>query len=158
MSTAEQPPARHRRRQLQRAGSVRRLRAERGAGRRGTAAAELAVCLPLITLFVFGSIEATDAIFLKQILKTAAYEGARAATEPNSTDAGARAAAQAVLTARGVSGGTISITPVVTANTAAATQVTVTISATAGSNSAVGHSFSGFIGTTISASTTMAHE
>ena len=37
----------------------------------GVAAAEFAVCLPLIVLLVFGSIEATNYIFLKQTLNIA---------------------------------------------------------------------------------------
>ena len=41
------------------------------------AATEFAVCLPLIILLVFGSIEATSFIFLKQTLNIAAYEGIR---------------------------------------------------------------------------------
>ena len=45
--------------------------------RRGVAAVEFAVCLPVIILLVFGAIEASSFIFLKQSLNVAAYEGIR---------------------------------------------------------------------------------
>ncbi len=45
--------------------------------RNGTATVELAVCLPLIVIIAFGSIEATNMIFLEQRLTAAAYEGAQ---------------------------------------------------------------------------------
>ena len=46
---------------------------------RGVAAAELAVCLPVIVLIVIATIEACSALFLKQSLTAAAYEGVRTA-------------------------------------------------------------------------------
>lgn len=45
--------------------------------RKGVAAVEFAVCLPVLVLLVFGSIEASSFIFLKQSLNVAAYEGIR---------------------------------------------------------------------------------
>ena len=42
-------------------------------GRRGVAAAELAVCLPIVVLMVIATIEACSALFLKQSLTVAAY-------------------------------------------------------------------------------------
>ena len=43
--------------------------------RRAVAAVEFAVCLPVIIMLVFGAIEASSFIFLKQSLNVAAYEG-----------------------------------------------------------------------------------
>ena len=57
----------------------------RRRSRRAVAAAEFAVCLPILVLLVFGSIEASSFIFLKQALSVAAYEGAREAALSNST-------------------------------------------------------------------------
>ena len=71
--------------------------------RRGVAAVEFAVCLPIIVLLVFGSIEASSFIFLKQSLSVAAYEGAREAALHDSTTAAATARATNILTARQVS-------------------------------------------------------
>ena len=70
--------------------------------RRGVAAVEFAVCLPVIVLLVFGSIEASSFIFLKQSLSVACYEGTREASKTGSTDAEATTRAQAILESRGV--------------------------------------------------------
>lgn len=52
-------------------------RSQHRSQRRGVAAVEFAVCLPVIVLLVFGAIEASSFIFLKQSLNVAAYEGIR---------------------------------------------------------------------------------
>ena len=59
------------------------------SNRRGIAAVELAVCLPVIVLLVFGSIEASSFIFLKQSLNVSAYEGIREAIRVGSNNAAA---------------------------------------------------------------------
>jgi Flp pilus assembly protein TadG len=96
---------------------------------------ELAVCLPLLVIIALGSIEATNAIFLKEHLTSAAYEGARKATTVGQTSTTATTTAQAVLTQFGIAGGTITVTPTVGTTTAAGTQVTVSVTAPLGSNS-----------------------
>ena len=57
--------------------AISKQRSQHRATRRGVAAVELAVCLPVIILLVFGAIEASSFIFLKQSLNVAAYEGIR---------------------------------------------------------------------------------
>jgi Flp pilus assembly protein TadG len=109
-------------------------------------------------IIALGSIEATNAIFLKQHLTSAAYEGARAAIAPGQTSAGATTAAQNVLTAFGISGGSISITPALTATTATGTQVTVTVSAPLASNSWTSAFIVGKTITTVSATAIMDHQ
>lgn len=81
----------------------RRFR-QRGNRRRGTAAVEFAVCLPVIVLLVFGSIEASSYIFLKQSLHVACYEGVREAAKTGATSDGANARAQTILDGRQVNG------------------------------------------------------
>jgi len=76
--------------------------------RRGAAAVEFAVCLPILVLLVFGSIEACSFIFLKQSLSVAAYEGAREATLSNSTTSAASVRSQRILDSRGVTDYSIS--------------------------------------------------
>ena len=70
--------------------------------RRGVAAVEFAVCLPIIVLLVFGSIEASAFIFLKQSISVAAYEGAREAIRNGSTGGDADSRARTILDARQV--------------------------------------------------------
>lgn len=130
----------------------------KSSDRRGTSIIEFALCLPLILLLVFGAVEATDAIFLQQAITTAAYEGARTATTSSGTTATATAAANAVLTARGVTGATVSVSPAVSATTAAGTNVTVTVTvAINAANSLTNANFAGFLGRTLTASVVMTH-
>ncbi|MCS7465272.1 pilus assembly protein [Stieleria sp. ICT_E10.1] len=70
--------------------------------RDGVAAVEFAVCLPVIVLLVFGSIEASSFIFLKQSLSVACYEAAREASQSGSTEAEADARGLAILESRSV--------------------------------------------------------
>lgn len=70
--------------------------------RKAVAAVEFAVCLPVLVLLVFGSIEASSFIFLKQTLSVACYEGIREAAKSGATDVDATARAQAILDSRGV--------------------------------------------------------
>jgi Flp pilus assembly protein TadG len=74
----------------------------RSQRRRGVAAVEFAVCLPVIVLLVFGSIEASSFIFLKQSLHVAAYEGARDAIKLGSNNSGATDSVQNILASRNV--------------------------------------------------------
>ena len=70
---------------------------------------ELVVCLPLITLVVFGGIETADMIFLKQNLKNVGYEGGRAAAKFNSDNASVLARMNALLDAIPVDDATITV-------------------------------------------------
>lgn len=72
--------------------------------RRGAAAVEFAVCLPVLVLIVFGSIEASTMIFLKQTLNVAAYEATREAIRDGSSNADADTRARNILNARNVTG------------------------------------------------------
>ena len=74
----------------------------RRAQRRGTALVEFAVCLPILALLVFGTIEATSYVFLKQSVQVAAHQGALAASRLSGTTAQAEQAAAAILRSREV--------------------------------------------------------
>lgn len=54
--------------------------------RRGIATSECAVCLPILVLLTLGTIETCGAIFLKEAITIAAYEGARVGIQRGSTD------------------------------------------------------------------------
>ncbi|EMI22806.1 TadE family protein [Rhodopirellula maiorica SM1] len=79
-----------------------RINRPRRRSRHAVAAAEFAVCLPILVLLVFGSIEASSFIFLKQALSVAAYEGAREAALSTSTNSAAEDRAINILNARNV--------------------------------------------------------
>lgn len=79
--------------------------------RRGVAAAEFAVCLPVLVLLLMGSIETCSMIFVKQSLACAAYEGVRTGLQPNATAADIRRACLDLLSDRNVRGASVTVTP-----------------------------------------------
>ena len=88
---------------------------------------ETAILLPLLVLVTFSSLELSNMVFLKQGLSIATYEGAKIASSPGSTDAQARARVQEILTARGFTSTTISISPALDTTTTRGTMVTVAV-------------------------------
>lgn len=92
--------------------SRKRKRDGRAARRvRGAAVVEVTVCLPVILLFVFASVEACSMVYLKQSLTVSAYEGGRTAIEPGCTSSEVITSCEQVLSDRGVQGAQITITP-----------------------------------------------
>ncbi|MEZ6135356.1 MAG: pilus assembly protein [Pirellulaceae bacterium] len=79
--------------------------------RKGTAVVELAVCLPVLVLIVFASIESCNAIFLKQSAASAAYEAAKIASNTGGTKLAAETRATEVLAAREITNATITFVP-----------------------------------------------
>ncbi len=79
--------------------------------RRGVAAAEFAVCLPVMILLVVGAVETSSMIFLKQSLTVAAFEGGRTAIAPNATTDDVKKTCETILSDRRVNGGTVTVTP-----------------------------------------------
>jgi hypothetical protein len=127
-------------------------RAGHGGKRRGVAAAELAVCLPVVVLLVIGTIEACSAIFLKQALTVAAYEGIRTAVL-DGTSAGVQSACNQILKDRKVQGGTVQIKPADLSALEPGEYIDVTISAPCDSNSPVPTTF--YRGRTLTATASM---
>ena len=107
------------------------ISAGRSGSRRGTAATDLAVTLPLLVVLVFGSIEMANAVFLRQSLNMAAYEAAKVITRPGSNEALARTRCDEILRVRKVSTYTLTFSPAVTTATPRGTQVTVNLTAPA---------------------------
>lgn len=116
---------------------ARHVKKNRRIARRGVAAAEFAVCLPVIVLIVLATIEACTMVFLKQSLSIAAYEGARAALSQNATNADVQRVAQQVLTERGVSGGTVTIDPADLTSAAPGEYLTISVTAPAAGNAVI---------------------
>lgn len=123
------------------------------ARRRGIAVVEVAVTLPVLVMLVLASIEASNAVFLKQSLTIAAYESARTLSSTGGTEAKAVARFNEVLSARGISSATYSITPAITPETEPGTQFTISVSAPADATSLIPQWH--FAGTTLGASVTM---
>jgi Flp pilus assembly protein TadG len=121
--------------------------------RRGVAATEFAVCLPIVVLLVVGTIEACSMIFLKQSLAIAAYEGARTAIVPGATKAQVDAACNQLLADRKVKGATISIKPSDIASLNPGDYVDVTVTAPCNNNSVVPNTF--YRGKTLSSTASM---
>ncbi len=103
--------------------------------RSGAAVVEFAVCLPILMVMILGSIEATSAIFLKQSLVAAAYEGIREAAKLRATAASANQFATDVLNARQVRSFRVVFTPADPATVARGERVTVEVSAPISANS-----------------------
>jgi Flp pilus assembly protein TadG len=103
--------------------------------RRGAATVEMAVCLPLLFLLVFGSIEISNVIHVKHSATIAAFEVAQSVTSPGGTQNDATARGSKLLTDRKVMGYQITVTPVVNATTFPGTPITVTVQVPLNSNS-----------------------
>lgn len=103
--------------------------------RSGLAAVEFALTLPLLMILVLGSIEASNAIFLRQAITIAAYETAQVASAFGGTEAEAKTRGNEILTSYEIDGSTIAISPTIDASTAPGTKIQVTITAPSNANS-----------------------
>jgi Flp pilus assembly protein TadG len=128
-------------------------RAHRQKKSRGVAAAELAVCLPIVVLMVIASIEACSALFLKQSLTAAAYEGVRTAITPAATTSNVQASCNQILADRKIKNAVVTIKPTAFANLKPGDYVAITVSAPCASNSLVPVTF--YRGRTLTATATM---
>lgn len=124
--------------------------------RRGIATVETAILLPLVVFLTFGSIEIANAIFVRESMVVAAYEGARAVSQPSGTEATCKNRIKEILTARGITSYNVSITPSVDNSTPRGTQIAVRVSVT---NAVFTYSpFRLFTGKTVEHTTTMVHQ
>lgn len=119
----------------------------------GAAAVELAVCLPLVILLVVATIEACSAVFLKQSLTVAAYEGVRTALVEGATVGSVRAKCDQILSDRRIEGGTINVEPTDIDSLQPGDYVDVTVSAPCAANAVVPSRF--YRGRTLSATVSM---
>ncbi|MFN3189312.1 MAG: TadE/TadG family type IV pilus assembly protein [Aureliella sp.] len=83
---------------------VKRARSPRLHSRktRALATVECVVCLPILISITFATIDLCSAMFLKETLTIAAYEGSRIGIQKGGTNAQVTAQIQSVLDARGV--------------------------------------------------------
>jgi Flp pilus assembly protein TadG len=104
---------------------------------RGVAAAELAVCLPVVVLLVIATLEACSAVFLKQSLTVAAYEGVRTAIVPGATTTSVTTSCNQILKDRRINGAKVTISPSNISVLKPGDYVDVTVTAPCSSNSVV---------------------
>ncbi len=79
--------------------------------RHGTATVELAVCLPMLALLVFGSIQASNLIYLKHALTSAAYEGTLELARADATPDSVELRVEQVLSMHDIDKATVDISP-----------------------------------------------
>jgi hypothetical protein len=124
--------------------------------RRAAAAAELALCLPLIVFLLLASLEACSMIFLDHSLTIASYEGVRMGINYDSTNAQVLAKCNQIIDEREVAGATIDISPVNVANAERGEQIAVTVTAPCDTNAILPLWFYG--GQNLSSTTIMVKE
>lgn len=108
------------------------LRRRYRQARRGAHIVEMALVLPILIMIVFGIIEFARANQIRQTVKQAAYEGARAGITMDASVTSVQTAANSILTSVGITGGTVTVTP--NPITSSTQFVTVTVSANAAAN------------------------
>ena len=132
-------------------------RHHRDQQRKGIASLECALCLPIVILITFGTIDLCSAMFLRESITIAAYEGARIGVMHTGTDDQCMARVNQILTERGITynAGACSInTPFESAETL--DPVTVTVSVPCAGNLALSGWL--FAGRSLEANVTMRKE
>lgn len=124
--------------------------------RTGAAAVELAVCLPVIVVLVFGALEGANVMFCRQAMVQAAYESCKHASRPDGTTSQADTLAREVLRARRINSANIAITPGNVATAAPGQEVRVQITVSTNQRTFTGLGL--FSGRTIDVSATMQKE
>lgn len=95
---------------------------------RGAATVELSICLPLFITILFGSIEASNLIYLRESLCLASYEAARQAVSLDVSSQDIEKRAKQLLHSRGIDNPTITISPSDITTAGGGDPVTVTVS------------------------------
>jgi TadE-like protein len=124
--------------------------------RRAAAAAELAICLPLIVMLLLASIEACSMIFLDHSLTIASYEGVRVAINFDGNNADVLARCNQIIDDREVEDATVTLDPSNVANVPRGEPIAITVTAPCDANMIIPAWFYG--GRTLSSTTTMVKE
>lgn len=106
--------------------------------RRGTAAVELAVSLPVLVILALGTVETCGMLFLGQSLKIASYEGARVGVVPKAEAGNVVFQCESILDSRSIDSYQIQLTPGDPASLDEGQDFVVTVTANYGPNSWVG--------------------
>jgi hypothetical protein len=124
--------------------------------RRAAAAAELAICLPLIMFLLLASLEACSMIFLDHSLTIASYEGVRMGINYDGTNDQVLTRCNQIISERGVKNSTITIDPADVSTVARGSRITITVAAPCEPNAILPLWF--YTGRTLRSSTTMVKE
>jgi Flp pilus assembly protein TadG len=98
--------------------------------RRGAAAVEFAVCLPVLLAFVFGILEFSRATQLQQSTRLAAFEGARAGITLDAASSDVTTAVNRVMSAVSISNFSTTVSPSPLTYTSPTVTVTVNLDPT----------------------------
>jgi TadE-like protein len=131
-------------------------RSSPAASRRAAAAAELAICLPLLVMLLLASLEACSMIFLDHGLTIASYEGVRVAINYDGTNSAVLAKCNEIINDRGIAGANISLNPSNVANVPRGEPISITVSAPCDANAILPPWYYG--GKTLTATTVMVKE
>lgn len=82
-----------------------------GSKRSGVVTVEVALCLPVLFLLLFGCLEMASANMLKHATESAAYEGARIGILPGASQAGVEQAVNSILNSVGAEGSSVEVLP-----------------------------------------------
>ncbi len=96
------------------------------APRSGIAAVELAVCLPVVMLIVWGTLDLANMLHTRNASQAAAYGSVSVAVADGGTDAQVISTCQSLLAQRGISNATVTVTHP-TVKGMSATQVTIRV-------------------------------
>jgi hypothetical protein len=134
------------------------LRSRRRAGgkRKGAAAVELAICLPVIVLLVLGSIECCSMLFIDEALHVASYEAIRQAIQEDAEAATAIARGEEMLEQFGIEGATVTCEPEDLSDVESGEQITIIAEAPCDANTILPSWF--FAGATLQARVAMVRE
>ena len=134
----------------------KKTRSKNPVSRKGAAVVEFAVCLPLIVLIVFGGIEASSMLFLRQTLVQASYEGVKTAVKVDGTAADATASATAVCNGRNLRDFRVVVNPSNLASLNRGEVIEITVTAPGDTNSVF--PFGPFAGKDVTATAVMVKE
>lgn len=98
----------------------------------------MAVCLPILVIVLFATIESCNMLFVAQSLKITAYEGARVGVVPNAEATNVQYQCDTILIDRGVADTTVTMEPADPTSLSSGDYFKVTVTANYASNSLIG--------------------
>lgn len=139
-------------------GWLRKSANDRGRRRKGVATVECALCLPIFVTITLATIDLCSAMFLKESLTLAAYEGSRVGVQRGGTDTIVKNKIESFLDERGISYASDSIVISNPGFDNATTLAHVTITVTVPCDGNMPFTGGIFVGRSLSASVTMRKE